>query len=42
MTETIFSVLKRPEREGNRSHLPSVEDKNTWSYTSNSPHVFMA
>jgi hypothetical protein len=38
----LSQVIKQPEREAEHSLPPSVEDKNAWSYTSNSLYVFMA
>jgi hypothetical protein len=38
-----FSVgVKRPKREVDHSPVSSVEDKNTWFYTSTPAHDFMA
>jgi hypothetical protein len=34
-------VLKRPGREADHSPPPSVEVKNTWTYTTTSPYAFM-
>jgi hypothetical protein len=34
--------IKQPEREADYSRPSSAEVKNAWSYTSTTPHVFMA
>jgi hypothetical protein len=38
---TLSSMMKRPGREANHSPPSSVIVKNTWSYTSTLPYVFM-
>jgi hypothetical protein len=38
----LFLGVKRPERETDHSPLSSAEVKHAWSYTSTSPHAFMA
>jgi hypothetical protein len=38
----VSPEVKWPGREGDHSHLSSAKNKNTWIYTSTSPHVFMA
>jgi hypothetical protein len=38
----LSTEVKRPECEAGHSPPPSAEVKNSWSYTSTPPHVFMA
>jgi len=40
--ECLLKGIKRPKREANQSPSSSAEIRNTWSYTSTPPYVFMA
>jgi hypothetical protein len=38
-TEILFSEIKRPKRQADKSPLSSIEIKNAWSYVSTPPHA---
>jgi hypothetical protein len=38
---SLFSGVKRPDREADHSYPPSTELKNAWSYTSTSPSAYL-